>query len=294
MGETARPHKLGARVVVVRIGKSLFRIRHYGFEQPLAHTVQKLRVFGIGKIAFHRVHHDVHTAARRLIGGQRAGESRIHNGEARAGAFVIDALFEPAVLVGDNAGIARFAARGGDRQHCADGGARLRRGLAHEEIPDIKFGIGERVANGLRRVDHAAAADGEKKVRACFFCESDALAHLAEPGVRLHAAEQLVRDALGFERIGAAVKQPRAHGAAAAVNDERMRAAAFADKLAAAAFGVAPENDLRGNAVFKVLHDESFLPKYLCSFLRQRDRAAYHAADRAGDGDAPSRSVCPP
>ena len=123
---------------------------------------------------------------------------------------------------------------------------------------------------------------------------AEGLAGQRHARVRLHAAEQLVRDTRGLERIGAAAEQPRAHGAAAAVNDERVRAAAFADKLTAAAFGVAPENDLRGNAVFKVLHDESFLPVYLCRILRQMGRAAYRAADRADDGDGPLRSACPP
>ena len=294
VGKAARPHEIGARVVVVWLGERLFGVRHYGFEKSLAHAVEKLGVFGVGEIALHRVHHNVHAAAGGLIRGQRAGERGVHNGKARAGAFVVDTLFEPAVLVGDDAGVARLAARGGDRQHRADGGACLRRGLAHEEIPDIKFGIGERVADGLRRVDHTAAADGEQKVRAGLLCKSEALAHAAEPGIRLHAAEQLVRDTRGLERIGAAAEQPRAHGAAAAVNDERVRAAAFADKLTAAAFGVAPENDLRGNAVFKVLHDEFFLPVYLCRILRQMGRAAYRAADRADDGDDPLRSACPP
>ena len=237
------------------------------------------------------MHHNVHAAAGGLIRGQRAGERGVHNGKARAGAFVVDALFEPAVLVGDDAGVARLAARGGDRQHRADGSARLRRGLAHEEIPDIKFGIGERVADGLRRVDHAAAADGEQKVRAGLLCKSNALAHAAEPGIRLHAAERLVADARFLQQLEHAVKQS---ALSRARNDERVRAAAFADKLTAAAFGVAPENDLRGNAVFKVLHDEFFLPVYLCRILRQMGRAAYRAADRADDGDGPLRSACPP
>ena len=294
MGKAARPHQLGARVVVVRVGERLFDVDHHGLEQALAHAVKKLRVFGVGEIALKGVHHDVHAAACRLVRRQRTGERGVHNGEARAGALVVDALFEPAILVGDDAGVACLAARGGDCQHRADGGARPGRCLAHEEIPDIKLGIGERVADSLCRVDHAAAADGEQKVRAGLLCERDAVAHAAEPRVRLHAAEQLIRDARGLERISAAAEQPRAHGAAAAVNDERMRAAAFADELAAAAFGVTPENDLRGNAILKVLHDGSFLPMCLCNLLRQRDRAAYRAADRAGGGGAPSRSACPP
>ena len=188
VGETARPHQLGAGVVVVRVGKRFFHVRHHGLEQTLAHAVKKLRVVGVGEIALHGVHHDVHAAAR-------AGERGVHNGKARAGAFVVDTLFEPAVLVGDNAGVARLAAGGGDRQHRADGGARLCRGFAHEKIPDVKFRVGERIADRLGGVDHAAAADGEQEICARALAKLNALAHLAEPGVRLHAAEQLIGDA---------------------------------------------------------------------------------------------------
>ena len=144
---------------------------------------------------------------------------------------------------------------------------------------------------GLKRV---ARFLREGPCRDCGGTRLSEAARQPQVRVRLHAAEQLVRDTRGLERIGAAAEQPRAHGAAAAVNDECVRAAAFADKLTAAAFGVAPENDLRGNAVFKVLHDESFLPVYLCRILRQMGRAAYRAVDRADDGDDPLRSACPP
>ena len=68
-----------------------------------------------------------------------------------------------------------------------------------------------------------------------------------------------MRDACGVERGEHLVKQPAAHDAAAAIDDERARAARLAHETASLLLRAAAKDELRRGTEFKIQHVESSL-----------------------------------
>ena len=183
---------------------------------------------------------------------------------ANFGRSAARAALEVLGLEVDDAVRGAFAAGGGDRQHHAhwqrggDHGTHLHL-LAHVE-PAPLAAVGRADRDGLRGVDHAAAADGEQEVDA--FGDREAHAFLDERAARvgLHAAEFDEGDAgLGEGRLHAG-EESAPNGAAAAVVHERLASAEPPHELARARFLAFPEGDVGWRPVVEIDHDVYSLP----------------------------------
>lgn len=96
-------------------------------------------------------------------------------------------------------------------------------------------------------------ADGQDKVHALFSAQRNALVHLGEPGIRLHAAQLRIADAQ-FVQLGLHIlQQPQANGCAA-VMEQHFRAAEFPDQRAGPGLRAAPKEDFCWRIVFKIDH----------------------------------------
>ena len=192
------------------------------------------------EIALKRVHHDVHHAAADLIAWERIGQLGVHDGEERTLEVGVQSALERGLIVREHGAVARLAAGGGDGQHRAEPARFGERRLLAPEIPDVRFGVGDAVGDGLGRVHHAAAADAENEVRAEGERLLHALARVGQARVGLHAAEAHVLKPCVGERLLDARDKPALHGAVAAVDDKDLRALA--------------EIDLSRSVKFKCLH----------------------------------------
>ena len=119
VGEAARPHDFGARVIIVRLLHHDGGVAHDGSERALRHSVDQLDVFRLRKVAFHHVRHDIHAAAGSLEGGQGIGVFGIQNGEFRNIQRRVAPALAQILLAGDDAGITHLAAGGGNGKHNA-------------------------------------------------------------------------------------------------------------------------------------------------------------------------------
>ena len=84
VGETARPHQLAHGLEVAGIRQGPGAAADHRAQQPLGDLVGEQVTGDTGEIAVQSVHHDIHHAAGDLVGGEGAGQFRIHHCKAGA------------------------------------------------------------------------------------------------------------------------------------------------------------------------------------------------------------------
>ena len=212
------------------------------------------------------MHQNIGAATGGLVIGQGHGQLRVHDGEPGPGVVGIAPPLEPAVLVGDNRGIAHLAAGGGNGDDDAYRGAGGGGALEVIEIPGVAA-VGKAIADGLGRVDDAAAAHGQEEVDALLPAKLQALPYQADAGVGHHAAQLHMGDPRRVQGGLHPVQKPGALDAATAVVDEDLGAPLGLDQLAHLVHCSLSEDYLSRGKVLKI-HHNAFPP----AFIFDRDR----------------------
>ena len=256
--ERARPHDVRAGGIVHRVaqdGRALGDDRaHEGFAEFVRHQhVARRR-----EIALDDVGKDVHEAAGRLVGRKGEGELGVHHGEARTQPVAGDGALEVVRLQADDAVARSLAAGGGEGEDDADGerggdDRRLLAVLAEGEVAEVAVVEGAE-GDGLRRVDDAAAADGEDEVDLLAADEIDALADEGFARVRLHAAEGDEGDARLLQRLHDLVVDAVSLDAPAAEVQQRLGPAKCLHEGAGPLLGSPAKREMRRRLKFKVIH----------------------------------------
>ena len=122
------------------------------------------------------MHEDIGTSRHRLVWRDRNRQLGIQNGKATVAKGGRKPALQPSILVGDNAGIAHFTSGSGHGGDAADRQGGANRLLFRIILPDIAF-IGTAIGNGLGRIDHAASANGQKKIYIFLLCQGNSFPH---------------------------------------------------------------------------------------------------------------------
>ena len=226
VGEHARPHDVGARIVVIGVRQRARRLVHQRADEPARDVVGHGHGAHAAEEALADVRDHVGHARSRLIRGKRERDLRIHERDERTEEGAVHAVLRPELIVADDARIRGFRTGGRDGEHRGhgQGGSDLR--LLAEEIPDVAL-VRNAERDGLRRIDDAAASDGEHDVDLGFPRDADSLAHECDLGVRARSALLDHGDARRSELRAHAVEDAGPFGRTAAVHDERMRESAL-------------------------------------------------------------------
>ena len=139
---------------------------------------------------------------------QRERELRIHERELRTLGVVRVARFHLQCVVRHHRVLRRLAAGSRDGEHHGDGQHVVRQPLRLEEIPHVPVVVRAH-GDGLRRVDDRAAAHGQHPVDIVFLAQRDAFASKRDLGVRTHAAQLHVLDALSIRPLFTALWPPK-------------------------------------------------------------------------------------
>lgn len=151
------------------------------------------------------------------------------------------------------------AAGSRDGEHHGDGQHVVRQPLRLEEIPHVPVVVRAH-GDGLRRVDDRAAAHGQHPVDIVFLAQRDAFASKRDLGVRTHAAQLHVLDALCIQRCLHAVDQAAFHGALAAEVQQHRTRTALGQLASHLLFSALSEHEVGRRHEFEVLHRRSFPP----------------------------------
>ena len=117
------------------------------------------------------------------------------------------------------------------------------------------------MGDGLGRVDHAAAADGQDQICAEFDRPFYALAGQLHARIGLHTADGVIRDQRLVQQRKHPVKKAAALGAAAAVDHQHAASAVLFHKLCCAANASLAENHVRFDIILKALHSALLIPR---------------------------------
>ena len=244
MRQRTGPHDLGAGVIIARVFVQDLRIFDHGAQQRFGNGVGQLHVALGGKVPFHRVHHDVGTAAFGLVVGQGQRQFGVHHRKPRAGDIVIVRAFQRRFFVGDNAAVAGLAARRGNGQHRSHRQAGPGLALARKQLPDIVFRFCQAIGDRLGRVDGRTAAHRQQEVHAFALADLNAFVHLADVRVGHNAAQQMAGDARRAHRRDNAFHQTAFDNTLASVNHQHFCAVVFLHIGGGLGMRAAAEDDL--------------------------------------------------
>ena len=257
VGQGARPHDGGARVVVFRVlergGSSVDERVH----QPRRNVVGCGHGAYAAEVTLADVRDHVGHAGGRLVGRQREGERGVEQGEFRAEQPRGGAELAVFRIVADNARSRGLRPRGGNGEHARDGQAGRNGLLLREEIPGVAV-VFHAEGDGFGGVDDRAATHGQKPVDRFGTCGGHGVAYPADFGVGPHAALLHVRDAGFVERSLHGVEQPRAHDRPLAVRDHDAGDAERAQLGPRLGCRAAPEHELGGRAKHEIVHKRPF------------------------------------
>lgn len=226
--QRACPHDLCAPTVVRRIFQDDRDRLHRRAQDRLGHGIRDGHIILEREVSLHRVHHNIRHAARRLIGGERVGVFGVHNGKAATRKLGCVAALEPPLFVRNNATVRHLAAGGGNRQHTTQRQAARHSTFAVEQTPYIPL-IGRSEGDCLRRVDHAAAPDGQDEVNGVFAAKGNTLTHQRKARIGNNTAQLAKGDPRLLKVLADLGQQSRAFGTLAAVVEQDLRAAIFLD-----------------------------------------------------------------
>ncbi len=254
MRQAAAPHQFAHRAVVAAVLHRYRAVVDRRTQQRLRELIRQLVGRVRIKIPIHRMHHNIHRAAGNLIGRQRIGQLRIHHGKDRTVQRRAQAPLYAALHIRQHGRIAHLAARGRNRQNHADRQRLCQLRLPQPELPDIDIRIRRPVGNGLRRVNHAAAADRQNKIRFPGQRLLHALPGKFQMGIRVHAAQRIVLQA-GLLKLAADLfQQPAANYAAAAVDNQHTIPAVFAHQRSRQRLRILTKHDLCRDMECKTVH----------------------------------------
>ena len=259
MAQHAGPHHVRARIVVLRIHHDARRLGAHRLHKRQAQVVRHRHRAHVVEEALQQMAEHVGKARSCLERGQRERELRIHERELRTLGVVRVARFHLQCVVRHHRVLRRLAAGSRDGEHHGDGQHVVRQPLRLEEIPHVPVVVRAH-GDGLRRVDDRAAAHGQHPVDIVFLAQRDAFASKRDLGVRTHAAQLHVLDALCIQRCLHAVDQAAFHGALAAEVQQHRTRTALGQLASHLLFSALSEHEVGRRHEFEVLHRRSFPP----------------------------------
>ena len=227
------------------------------------------------------MYHDVGAAAGCLVGRQRIGKFRVHNSEFTVAVVGRKATLEHAVLVGDNAAVAHFAACCRDSQHSAERSAGGNLFFLSIIIPNIS-GVSQAVANALGAVDNTAAADCENKINVLLTAKLYALLNHGKLRIRHNASQQYVFQPCVLQAGADAVQQTAFLGAVTAEVYEYLVGTVVFTPFTCFIFGIFTEDYLCRCVNLKMIHNISSLPVIIYHFLKGNKRITKRLPEVAG------------
>ena len=135
------------------------------------------------------MHQNIHSPASGLESVHRKGQLRIADSKKRPMGRTVKASFQSILFIGDHAGLARLASRGGQRQNIAMRKCLRRNGFLHEVFPWVNLRIRCPIRNTLCGVDHTAASYRQNKVHVLTAADLHAFQRLRQRRIRLHSAK---------------------------------------------------------------------------------------------------------
>ena len=251
--QASAPHDLRAGAIILRIRQHLEHIFLHGPQQGLRDAVGQVHVVLAGKIPFHRVHHDIRHAGRRLVRRQSIGQFGIQGGKPRPAEGAGNAPLVQVRFVGNHTGVAHLAARGREGEHAAHRQGRLRFRAAQEEIPHIAR-IGNPVRNGLAHIDHAAAAHRQQEIDSFFPAKVDTLPRHTQARIGDHTAKRQIINSFLRQLAANPVQQARPAHTATAEHDQHPGAAIFLQQGGHLLLRIPTENHLGRRVIRKSFH----------------------------------------
>ena len=246
MRNSSCPHEIRTGIIVLRLCERLYAllndIAHYTF----AKLVGDLHILGRGEVAFHHMRKHVNSAASRLIRRQRIGELRIQHRKHRTQRIARCSALEHIGFKRDDAVAGSFASGGSKRKNRPDRQRGRNRDHRLYILPEIEISKIPVVENAerdrLRRIDHAAAADGENEIDLLAAAKLYAFADESAPWIRHHTAK-LDKLNAGFLKRGdnLAVNAVRLDASAAKMQ-KNLCAAALLHKRTDLVFGATTKN----------------------------------------------------
>ena len=255
--EAARPEQFAHRLVVGGVAHRAGGEFDHVPQQRLGEFVGQVGALLGDEVAVEGVHHDIGHAAGESVRRQGGAERRIHRREERAVEGGGVAALLAAVFVCDDARLGGLAPGGGDGEHHAERGAAPGGCAPLVELPDVGLRVEEAEADGLCRVEHAAAADREQEVDPFAPAELDALPHEREPRIRPHPAELHKGEPRRPKRLAHPGEQAASLRAAAAEVEQHAGAAERFDLLADFALGISAEEHLGADLIAEILHGKT-------------------------------------
>ena len=253
VGKASCPHHLRSRVIMIGLFHKNPCVLHHSADQMFTDAVRQFHVVALIKVAFHRVHHDIHTSAGCLVFRQCHGKLRVHDRESCPAVIAAVASFQPSVLIRDDRRITHLRSCRGDRQHNSDGQTAGSLTFSRVEIPHIPF-ICHAVSDGLGRVDDASAAYCKDKIHAFLLTQADPFIDKRQSRVRHNASERYIRDPRLVQRPAHPLQKPALLHAAASVVYQHLTASLRPDQLAGLFLCSSAEDNLRRRIVIKILH----------------------------------------
>ena len=253
----AAPHDLCPVVIVGGIGLDELHVLHHGLHHALCHTVAKLHKGRVGEIALHGMGNGVKGAGQGMIHGNRNGELGVHHRKHRTRQIGITAALESLGDTGDHRAVARLATGAGNGEHCAHLQAGDRIGLAQVEIHEVAV-VDHAVADGLGRVNDAAAADAQDKRNVILPADVNAFIDQVVSGVGFDAAQLPPGYARLFQGGSHGGEEAGFLDAIRAIDNQRLvgiLGGLFADLF----FHTAAEENFGGAVKFIICHCKSLL-----------------------------------
>ena len=225
------------------------------------------------------MYHDISAAAGCLVGRQGIGKLRVHNSEFAVAVIGRKTALEHAVLVGDNAAVAHFAACCRNSQHCAERSAGGNLFFLSIIIPHIS-GVGKTVTNALGAVDNTAAADCENKINVFLTAQFYALFNHGKLRIRHNASQQYVFQACVLQ--AGAVQQTAFLGAVAAEVYKYLVGTIIFTPFTCFVFGIFTEDYLCRCVNLKMIHNISSLPVIISQWIKGNKRITKRLPEVAG------------
>ena len=254
MGQTAAPHQLAPRLVVVRLLQCLGGVDHHRPQDGFCDAVGDLIGTGVdAEIALHGVQHHIRRPAGGLVGGEGVGQGGIQDGKGGTVEGGVAAPLAVGGFVGQDRRVAGLAARRGDGEHAAHGQSCGDGTHLGKIVPD-GTAAGQADGHRLAGVQHAGAAHAQKKVNALAGIGVRQLLGFGQTGVGLDAALDEVGQPLLVQRGQYLAQDAVPLDAACAVEHQHPAAACRFDRLACLGDGVRAKQDPCGQMKLKCVH----------------------------------------
>ena len=254
--EASCPHDLCAGGVVVRFPHKNTCVVDDSLHQRFTDAVCDLHSLDIDEITLHGVHEDIHTAALRLILRKAVGKLRVHQGKFRTAEIAFGSTsFQPAILIGDDRGIAHLTSGSCNGRDDADRKTGSRNFCLEIKIPDICPWICNAVPDRLGRVNNTSTADSENEIYVFFLTELDTFTYFGKTRVRDNAAQGNEINAGISKTSGNFVDQPGSDGTLASVMDQNFVTVLFLQNITNLQMRIFTKNNLCRGKIFKTAHN---------------------------------------